>query len=216
MDTISNNHAELASVVARLRSAGIHFDEGVSDTEIERAEEKYGVRFPPDLRDFLQVALPLSEPKSGWFPNWRLSIAGDRESDQKIVASLEWPADGIFFDIERAGFWMQEEWGTCPSEVEQAKSVARQRVAGAPKLIPIFGHRYIPSEPSEPGNPVFSVYQTDIIHYGADLVSYLEAEFLGGALPQDISRLRPIRFWSRLVEVSGDPLYYRPLNPHAR
>jgi hypothetical protein len=216
MDSIGKSRAELESVVARLRSAGMQFDEGMSNKEIVLAEEKYGIRFPPDLREFLQIALPLSQPNSGWFPSWRFAIAGDEESHQKIVASLEWPADGIYFDIERCGFWMEEEWGTRPSEVDQAKNVARQKVEEAPRLIPIFSHRYIPSEPNTPGNPVFSVYQTDIIHYGADVVPNLEAEFLGGALPQDISTVRPIRFWSRLVEVSCDPLYYRPFDTHAR
>ena len=216
MDSIGNNRTELESVVARLRSAGMQFDEGMLDTEIVGAEEKYGVCFPPDLCEFLQIALPLSHPDPGRFPNWRLAIAGDGECHQKIIDSLEWPADGICFDIEHNGFWMEEEWGTRPSAVDQAKNVARLKVAEAPKLIPVCSHRYIPSEPNTHGNPVFSVYQTDIIHYGADLVSYLEAEFLGGALPQDIATVRPIRFWSRLVEVSGDPLYYRPLDPHAR
>ena len=216
MDPIGNNRTRLESVVARLRDAGVQFDEGMSDTEIVRAEKKYGVRFPPDLRDLLQIALPLSRPDSGWFPNWRLAIAGDGESNQKIVGSLEWPADGICFDIEHSGFWVEEEWGTRPAEVDQAKTVARQKIAEVPKLIPIFSHRYIPSEPNTSGNPVFSVYQTDIIHYGADLVSYLEAEFLGGALPKGVATVRPIRFWSRLVEVSGNPLHYRPLDTHAR
>jgi hypothetical protein len=110
---------------------------------------------------------------------------------------------------------MEEEWGTCPTEMERAKAGARTKVAEAPRLIPIFSHRYMPSEPNTSGNPVFSVYQTDIIHYGADLVSYLEAEFLGGALPQEIATVRPIRFWSRLVEVSGDPLHYRPFDTRA-
>jgi len=181
----------------------MQFDEGMSDTEIALVEEKYAVRFPPDLREFLQIALPLSQPSSGWFPSWRLTIAGDEESHRKIVASLEWPAEGICFDVEHNGFWMENEWGTRPSELDQAKDVARKKVAESPKLIPIFSHRYIPSEPSTAGNPVFSIYQTDIIHYGADLVSYLEAEFLGGAVPQDIVAMRPIRFWSRLVEVDG-------------
>jgi hypothetical protein len=201
MDSIDNSRAELESVVARLRSAGVQFEQGMSDTEIVRAEEQYGVRFPADLREFLQIALPLSEPNSGWFPSWRRAIAGNEESHQRIVASLEWPAEGICFDVEHNGFWMEEELGPRPSELDQAKNVAKKKVAEAPRLIPIFSHRYISSEPNTPGNPVFSIYQTDIIHYGADLVSYIEAEFLGGAAPQDIAAVRPIRFWSRLVEV---------------
>jgi len=216
MKSISNSRAEIESVVARLRSAGIQFDEGMSEKELVLAEEKYRVRFPPDLRDFLQIALPLSGSSSGWFPSWRRAITGDEESHRKIVASLEWPADGICFDIEHNGFWMEEEWGHRPSELDQAKDLAKRKIAEAPRLIPIFSHRYIPSEPNTPGNPVFSIYQTDIIHYGAELISYLEAEFLGGTLPEDITSVRPVRFWNRLVEVSGDDLYYRPLDADAR
>jgi hypothetical protein len=56
----------------------------------------------------------------------------------------------------------------------------------------------IPDEPSRPGNPVFSVHQTDIIHYGADLRDYLEREFLAdkeqGFRPVS-SPIRSIRFW---------------------
>ena len=33
----------------------MQFDEGLSDAEIVRAEEKYGVRFPPDLRDLCKL-----------------------------------------------------------------------------------------------------------------------------------------------------------------
>jgi hypothetical protein len=203
MDSTANSRAEMESVVTRLRRVGVQFDEGMSHSEIARAEEKYGVRFPADLREFLQIALPLSGPNSERFPNWRLAIAGDGQSHQRIIVSLEWPAEGICFDIEHNGFWMEEEWGHRPSELDQAKDVAKRKIAKAPRLIPIFSHRYIPSEPNTPGNPVFSIYQTDIIHYGSDLISYLEAEFLGGTVPEDITSVRPVRFWSRLVEVNG-------------
>jgi hypothetical protein len=37
--------------------------------------------------------------------------------------------------------------------------------------------RYIPAEPNESRNPVFSVHQTDIIHYGNDLADYFQREF---------------------------------------
>jgi hypothetical protein len=35
----------------------------------------------------------------------------------------------------------------------------------------------MPAEPHLPGNPVFSVHQTDIIVYGLDLYEYLHNEF---------------------------------------
>ena len=80
-------------------------------------------------------------------------------------------------------------------------------VAAAPRLIPIYGHRMMPDEPQEPGNPVFSVHQTDIIHYGFDLADYLRHEFgLPGREPWP-ERVRPIRFWDpdRFQEVRWGP-----------
>jgi hypothetical protein len=71
----------------------------------------------------------------------------------------------------------------------------------APRLIPIFGHRYLPAEPEIAGNPVFSVYQTDIIYYGVDLRRYLSCEF--GGLDYALANRdepRRIRFWADLVE----------------
>jgi hypothetical protein len=46
-----------------------------------------------------------------------------------------------------------------------------------PRLMPIYGHRYIPCLPHEAGNPIFSVYQTDIIFYGFGLANYFQNEF---------------------------------------
>lgn len=48
---------------------------------------------------------------------------------------------------------------------------------GSPKLIPIYGHRFIPDSPSEWGNPIFSISQSDIIRYGGSLADYLRWEF---------------------------------------
>jgi hypothetical protein len=53
----------------------------------------------------------------------------------------------------------------------------------------------MPDKPHLPGNPVFSVHQTDIIHYGFDLADYLRHEFdLSGREPWP-EEVRPIRFW---------------------
>ena len=69
--------------------------------------------------------------------------------------------------------------------------------------IPVSGHRYLPAEPELGGNPVFSVYQTDIVHYGGDLRRYLSCDF--GRLEHAEAirgELRRIRFWTELVEDS--------------
>ena len=71
-------------------------------------------------------------------------------------------------------------------------------VRDAPELIPIYGHRAIPAEPPEAGNPVFSIVQTDVMVYGSNLHEYLINEFKprspGGAVVRSVE-VRPIRFW---------------------
>lgn len=177
---------------SKLEQAGVRFASGLSEAEAQHAETTYGFRFPPDLRAFLMYALPVS---AHW-PNWR------EELNSEILQMMSWPVEGICFDISNNVFW-PEEWGARPASANQACEIAGQKVAEAPKLIPVSGHRYIPSSPEESGNPVFSVYQTDIIYYGADLWNYLENEFsYYFEKPQYYIRepVKEIPFWTWLVE----------------
>ncbi|MFX8441345.1 hypothetical protein ABTL81_20405, partial [Acinetobacter baumannii] len=79
------------------------------------------------------------------------------------------------FDVENNAFWLAE-WGSRPTETIARREIVQAAVAAAPTLIPLIGHRFLPSEPNEAGNPVFSVYQTDIIYYGANLEHYFNNE----------------------------------------
>ena len=109
------------------------------------------------------------------------------------------------FDIEHNAFWMPE-WGEKPENLAAAFEIARRAVSKAPFLIPICSHRYLPASPLERGNPIFSVHQTDIIYYGADLLDYLQNEFkfyFGRENMQFSKEPRWIDFWSRLEELNG-------------
>jgi hypothetical protein len=77
--------------------------------------------------------------------------------------------------------------------------------ADAPKLIPLFGIRYIPDEPHESGNPIFSIMGADIIHYGANLAHWLERE-RGGVEGhrRPWPPIREIRFWGQAVRYMHD------------
>jgi hypothetical protein len=162
----------------------VNFERGLSDSEIIAVEEKFSFRFPPDLRAFLQTALPCGEG----FPNWR----SGKQSDLRDWLDL--PRQGIMFDVGSNDFWL-EEWGPRPDNTAEAERITSELVAGAPKLIPVYIHRMMPDEPHLPGNPVFSVHQTDIIIYGFDLADYWRAEFsLPGREPWPAT-VRPIRFW---------------------
>ena len=175
------------------RGEGIHWpdlDEDISVNSLLAGRPSAESQAPPDLRALLSEGLPLGRG----FPDWR-----EPESDA-IRAQLDWPFEGIAFDIEQNMFWL-EAWGPRPSELAEALQIARSHVAEAPRLIPVAGHRYLPAEPALPGNPVFSVYQTDIIYYGSNLATYLRCEF--DQLPYADAvhdSLRRIRFWSDLVD----------------
>ena len=180
------------TIIDAMKDAGIKFAAGLTSPEFATVEEYFGFRFPPDLRCFLHEVLPVGEK----FPDWR-----DPESET-LAKRMSWPLEGIQFDIEHAAFWM-EEWGGRPELLEEAFAVAEMAIAEAPTLIPVFSHRYLPEEPQESGNPVFSVYQTDIIYYGADLHSYFNHEFGLNTSSVEAANIREIPFWSYLVEMNG-------------
>ena len=165
--------------------------------EIGQVETKYAIRLPPDLKLLLQTALPVSPG----FPNWRLSFTSPKEY-REILSRLDWPWEGLLFDMEHNDFWLKE-WGARPDSKEEQIRTARQWYDTWPRLIPMYSHRYIPSVPPEAGNPVFSVYQMDIIYYGMDLAGYFAREFKlilpdSFAIPE---KPKPIPFWGPWAEV---------------
>jgi len=180
-----------------MRQKGIAFESGLTAQELEAIEHRYSFRFPADLREFLSLGLPVSDD----FPNWRTGRV-DRGTDSRTIADLlNWPADGICFDVENNKFWMQD-WGAKPHQLEHAIQVAREFLKQAPRLIPVFSHRFLPAEPLTAGNPVISVYQTDIIYRGVDLASYWIREFELPTTNQGNGNKSPrrIRFWSDVID----------------
>ena len=176
-----------------LERAGIVFASGLTSAEVLAIQEEFQFVFPPDLAEFLMYALPVS------FVDWR---NGERSHIQEVLA---WPYEGICFDIQHNAFWM-DEWGPQPADFDEACQIAKVAVERAPKLIPIFGHRYIPDTPHEYGNPVFSVCQTDIIYYGRDLFHYYENEFywyFGKSGFSPGGEIKHIDFWTTLIEINA-------------
>jgi hypothetical protein len=176
----------LMSDFQRMRLAeGRLWAEGYTQGELDAAQETYGLVFPPDLVALLRDRRPVRAY------DWRTD-------DKEIREMLQWPLEGLLFDVEHNVLWWPE-WGDRPDTVEARAEVLAKVVAEAPKLIPLVSHRYLPVEPHEAGNPVFSIYQSDVIYYGADLADYFEREFVDTRrpLPEQIKR---IRFWSDLAE----------------
>jgi hypothetical protein len=147
--------------------SGSHVEPGLSEAELTAIEAEFAFEFPPDLR----LVLSLGLPNGGNFPPWR-----DKSQREELRGRLSWPLESMQFDIENNAFWYPA-WGARPASIEEAKAIVAREVATVQRLIPVYSHRYLPAEPCEAGNPVLSVYQTDIIYYGADLTDYVKCEF---------------------------------------
>jgi hypothetical protein len=163
---------------------------GYTQAELDSAQRRFGLEFPADLIALLREKRPAN--------------GHDWTNDVEIRRALAWPFEGLLFDVEQNHLWWPE-WGARPTSADACKEVLRSIVSRAPKLIPLIAHRYLPEEPREQGNPVFSVYQADVIYYGANLTDYFEREFLGFNHRPWSQPTKRIPFWSDLVERNGDP-----------
>ena len=182
---------EIRKAIDTLKKKGISFEDGLSVQEINSIESLYDIKFPPDLKEFLSIALPVSDN----FVNWRDMSEGNIRS---IKERLIWPLEGMIFDIVNNEFWYSG-WGIKPNDLKEAIKICKHEMEKTPKLIPIYSHRYIPSEPQEAANPIFSIYQTDIIYYGEDLLSYLQIEFnMKNYRDMNFDSIKHVRFWSEL------------------
>lgn len=163
---------------------------GLSEAELVAAESVLDFQFPEDLRSLLSEMLPIG----GSFPNWR-----EPDSDN-LREWLGSPFGGIAFDIERNEFW-SDAWGKKPAKIADAIAAARTAVNAAPRLIPIYGDRYMAAVPALTGAPVFSLHQTDIIYYGSNLRAYLRCEFGDLDWSDAVAKeMKFIPFWTDFIE----------------
>jgi hypothetical protein len=164
---------------------------GYSKAELDDVQAKWNLCFPPDLIDLLGERRRLIDHPKCF--DW---VTADPDH---IRERLAWPIETYCGSVERNEFWWPE-WGERPASQADRNERLRCIFADAPKLIPLFGIRYVPDEPHESGNPVFSIMGADIIHYGANLTHWLECErghvqFQRRPCPP----IREIRFWGQAV-----------------
>jgi hypothetical protein len=165
---------------------------GLSSAELDVAQEQAGAPFPQDLCELLHETLPLGPG----FPDWRHAPGPTMHAWRERLTA------NIHFDVVHNGFWLPE-WESRPEAPDQSLEAVAGYLAAAPAMIPIYAHRAIPTEPLAAGNPVFSIYQTDIIVYGRDLADYLVAEFHRKHHQplKKLSDVRSIRFWTRMLDL---------------
>jgi len=111
---------------------------GMDESLIDDVENKFQLKFPPDHREFLKILHTTNFPPSQnghFFFNWL--------KDEKIILEkLNWPYYSISQDKNFLKYW---------KDVSDSQEIIDNRFnkwyQSAPKLIPVFGHRYLVSEP---------------------------------------------------------------------
>lgn len=189
---------------------------GLDEQEIVSIEQRYQMHFPPDYRLFLQILHSVDRPMVGarftdgntMVPHTTPSFYNWQTDTTSIQAAYEWLVHGLVFEVQHNDLWLPG-WGAKPSTLEKQEAQVRDLVNAAPKLLPVFSHRYLLAEPCEAGNPVFSIYQSDMVIYGEDLHSYFLHEFgdlLGIERPADSRQKQPslepyrsIPFWGEIL-----------------
>ena len=158
---------------------------GLTDSEIDALEQRWSVRFPPDYRLFLKILHCLDRPitiatydgdtreiipaDSALFHNWQKDTELITNVYQQII-------DDLSYEVVNNSVW-KPGWGRKPvtkyGQGQQIEVLIRQ----APKLIPIYDHRFLLAEPYQAGNPVVSIQQSDIVIYAPDFFSFLCKDF---------------------------------------
>jgi hypothetical protein len=195
--------ARLGAEAARrlVQSGCCEIAPGLTDAEFDHVEQTFGFEFADDHRAFLAAGLPVNvplEPEPGVYRTWERPWPQWRDGDPgSIRERLDWPVDGVLFDVEHNGVW-HDTWGVRPAGRDEALETARLKLAQVPRLVPVYGHRFLPAGRGAFGHPVMSVYQTDIIYYGMDLVDYIRQEFGGPGLDRTDKHWNPtatVAFW---------------------
>lgn len=198
----ARSRSRLHVAARRLAQAGCcPIAPGLTDAEFDRIERTYGFEFADDHRAFLAAGLPVNvpfEPEEGVSYAWERPWPDWRDGDPAAVREqLEWPVDGVLFDVEQHAVW-PATWGDHPAGRDEALETARLKLAQAPRLMPVYGHRFLPAGHGTLGHPVLSVWQTDIIYYGMDLADYIHQEFDGAGIDRMDPRWNPnatVTFW---------------------
>lgn len=160
-------------------------------------EDEFGFEFPDGLRAFLAVGIPINLPPGPgqtWtepWPDWR------NGGPDALREQLDWPVEGVLLDVEHNAFWHQS-WGVRSHDRDARLAAARHHLAQAPALIPVYGHRYLPAGRGTFGHPVLSMWQTDVIYYGVDLLDYIGREF-GDPADANVIARATVPFWRDLV-----------------
>jgi hypothetical protein len=192
---------------------GTRWADPLTEAELLALERGRGLPFPPEHRLFLARLHATDLPRAGFLYRGAKKEPAEapgfwdwRRDGREMRAALARVRRGLASDV-RGGLWL-EAWGPRPPDAGAAAALARRACAAAPRLIPLFGHRFLVQAPAAGPRPVLSIVGSDVVVYGADLRRYLLLEFAGLlGLDADARRsadsarppAREIPFWGGLA-----------------
>lgn len=178
------------TLITNLKNNDVQFSKGLTNEEIRKIKETYNIILPIELKNIYMEALPISKG----FYNWR-DFSIDNINLIKNVMNM--PFNNISEDSSDIEWG--DSWGVEPQEFDERNKIIISKLGDAPKLIPIYGHRYQVSTNLQ-DNPVFSVYGTDIICYGQSLEEYFYKEFIDTAYNEiNYVAVNKIPFWGEIL-----------------
>jgi hypothetical protein len=169
------------TILEELRKRDIEVAPGLSASEIATIEENLAVQLPPDLRTLLAEGVPVGKD----FPDWHADAVHEIQATNELLEKI------FSFDISEGNYW-HGFFGEKPQNIDEAKKQAWRVIKTWPPLVRIYGHRFMPTEPHEIGNPVLSVWQA--LDYGANLTAYFEKEF-DIVVPHEDGPIQKVSFW---------------------
>ena len=171
-------------IINLMKETGVCFSSGLTNDTLAKVEKTYEICFPDSLKGFYLTALPISVENTE-FPRWDdFSPKNIAVIRQRISAPYQW----LKQDIER-GFWLSAWDGKTIDELLET----------APKLIPIYSHRYVPML-NHPNPPVISTVGRDTVCYGVSLEDYLLREFCDENTAFEGMKVPYIPLWSDILD----------------
>lgn len=161
------------NMIERLKKAGICFESGMTNAELDRAETVFQFRFPKEIREFLSCGVPVG---SSFFDYRDISVENVNRF-HSFQASIE---GSFHFDLENNREDLLEMLGHRLGFIEDSEAfdnAVMHYVNQSVRLIPFYAHRCFFDGMDD--MPIVSFWQpTDTIFYGGTFENYLEVEFM--------------------------------------
>ena len=157
-------------LIQKLRNAGLSFAQGMTQEQLNRAEEVFGFRFPKEIREFLSFAVPVGKD----FFDYR---DVSPENQKRFCDFQNRIVDYFRFDLENNREDMLELLAQPLGNPADFDSAVLDFLHSSVKLIPFYAHRCFFDGMDD--MPIVSFLQpVDTIFYASNFREYLEVEFL--------------------------------------